>query len=143
ADVDIDLLTLHDLAPIAEPDETGAAFADNARLKAYHYASASGLTTVAEDSGLVIDALDGEPGVRSARFLRPDASYPERFAEIFRPRGECPPRGRAARFLCAVAVVDQGRILFETGGTMEGEIPDRPGGDQGFGYAPIFYSPPY
>jgi len=143
SDTAIELLTLHDLAPIAEPEETGATFADNARLKAHHYAAASGLMTVAEDSGLVIDALDGDPGVRSARFLRPDASYPERFAEIFRRLAERPNRGRGARFVCAVTVVDGDRILYETVGTVEGEIADRPRGDRGFGYDPIFYYPPY
>ena len=143
SDTGIELLTLHDLAPIAEPDETGATFADNARLKAHYYAAASGLTTVAEDSGLVIDALDGEPGVYSARFLRPDASYAERFAEIFKRLAERPDRARDARFVCAVAVVDAGRILYETVGTVEGEIADRPRGDHGFGYDPIFYYPPY
>ena len=141
--VDLDLLTLHDLAPIDEPEETGATFAENARLKAHHYAAASGLTTVAEDSGLVIDALDGEPGVRSARFLRPAESYPERFAEIVRRLAEHPERGRAARFLCAVAVVENGRIVFETVGTVEGEITGPPRGEHGFGYDPIFYYPPY
>jgi XTP/dITP diphosphohydrolase len=139
----VDLVTLHDLAAIDEPEETGATFAENARLKAHYYAAASGLTTVAEDSGLVIDALDGEPGVRSARFLRPDASYPERFAAIFQRLADHPERGRAARFLCAVAVVENTRIVFETVGTVEGEISDRPRGDRGFGYDPIFYYPPY
>jgi XTP/dITP diphosphohydrolase len=138
-----DLLTLRDLPHIDEPEETGATFAENALLKARHYANASGLITVAEDSGLVIDALDGEPGVRSARFIRPDATYPERFAVILGRLAEHPERGRAARFMCAVAVVDGDRSLFETVGTIEGEIADRPRGDRGFGYDPIFYYPPY
>ncbi len=69
----VDLLTLSDIPPVAEPEETGETFQENARLKARYYATHSGMLTVAEDSGLVIDALDGEPGVRSARFLRPDA----------------------------------------------------------------------
>ncbi|HEY7190120.1 MAG TPA: RdgB/HAM1 family non-canonical purine NTP pyrophosphatase [Vicinamibacterales bacterium] len=142
SNVEIELLTLRDLDPIEEPDETGATFAENARQKAYHYAAASGLPTVAEDSGLVIDALDGEPGVRSARFLRPDASYPERFIEIFKRLEQHPERGRAARFVCAVAVVENGQILFETTGTIEGEIAS-PRGEHGFGYDPIFYYPPY
>jgi len=142
SNVDIELLTLRDLAPIEEPDETGATFAENARQKAYYYAAASGLPTVAEDSGLVIDALDGEPGIRSARFLRPDASYPERFTEIFTRLEQHPERSRAARFVCAVAVVENGQIVFETTGTVEGEIAS-PRGEHGFGYDPIFYYPPY
>jgi len=138
-----DLLTLRDLPHIDQPDETGTTFAENALLKARHYAKASGLITVAEDSGLVIDALDGEPGVYSARFIRPDATYPERFAVILRRLAEHPERGRAARFMCAVAVVNGDRTLFETVGTIEGEIAEAPRGDRGFGYDPIFYYPPY
>src|SRR6185436_19523023 len=113
SDAPIDLLTLRDLPAIAEPEETGVTFAENALLKARYYAAASQLMTVAEDSGLVIDALDGEPGVRSARFIRPDASYPERFEVILRRLAEHPEGGRAARFLCALAVVDGTHVLFE------------------------------
>ena len=139
----VELTTLRDLDPIDEPEETGATFEENARLKALHYASRSGLATVAEDSGLVIDGLDGEPGVRSARFLRPDASYPERFEEIFRRLAGPPVKNRAARFVCALAVAEDGRIVYETRGTVEGEIAHEPRGERGFGYDPIFYFPPY
>ena len=99
--------------------------------------------TVAEDSGLVVDALDGEPGVHSARFVRPDASYPERFAEIYRRLAEFPGRARTARFVCAVAVVRNGELVYETTGEVEGEIAAAPRGDAGFGYDPIFHYPPY
>jgi XTP/dITP diphosphohydrolase len=143
SDVPVELVTLRDLPPIEEPEETGLTFEENARLKAFYYGQRSGLTTVAEDSGLSIDAMNGEPGVRSARFLRPDASYPERFAEIFRRLGREPGKGRAARFVCAVAVVRGDQILFETRGVVEGEIADAARGDRGFGYDPIFYYPPY
>jgi XTP/dITP diphosphohydrolase len=142
-DVPVKLVTLRDLQPIAEPEETGLTFEDNARLKAHYYATHTGMTTVAEDSGLVIDGLDGEPGVRSARFLRPDASYPERFAEIFRRLAGPPEKNRAARFVCALAVVDAGQIVYEARGTVEGEIAREPRGSAGFGYDPIFYYPPY
>ena len=101
AGVAVELVTLRDLPTIEEPEETGLTFEDNARLKALYYSGHSGMTTVAEDSGLVIDGLDGEPGVRSARFLRPDATYPERFAEIFRRLSGPPEKDRAARFVCA------------------------------------------
>ena len=143
ADVPVALSTLSDLAPIEEPEETGRTFQENARLKALHYAVHSGMTTVAEDSGLSIDALGGEPGVLSARFLRPDASYPERFSEIFRRLATHPETNRAARFVCAVAVMSGDRILFETTSAVEGEIADGPRGEHGFGYDPIFYYPPY
>jgi len=143
AGVAVDVITLRDLPPVPEPEETGTTFAENARLKARYYAEASQLMTVAEDSGLVIDGLDGEPGVRSARFIRPDASYAERFDVILRRLSDHPERSRSARFLCAVAVVDGSRVLFETIGRVEGEIAAAPRGDRGFGYDPIFYYPPY
>jgi XTP/dITP diphosphohydrolase len=143
ASVNVELITLHDLPPVPEPEETGETFQENARLKARYYSAASGLMTIAEDSGLVIDSLGGEPGVRSARFLRPDASYAERFDVILRRLAEHPDRGRAARFLCAATVVDDDRILFETIGMIEGEIADAPLGSGGFGYDPIFFYPPY
>lgn len=139
----VDLVTLGDLAPVAEPEETGSTFEDNARLKAHYYAKHSGSVTVAEDSGLVIDALDGEPGVKSARFLRPDASYPERFAAIFERLARLPDRPRTARFVCALSVVDGDTIAFETTATVEGLIAAAPVGSRGFGYDPIFYFPPY
>ena len=145
----VEILTLEDVPAVAEPDETGLTFVENARLKAKYYDQhLDGIAgdrplTVAEDSGLVIDALEGAPGVHSARFLRPDASYPERFAEIDRRLAELPPDKRRARFVCAVTVVNQGAIVFETAGTVEGEIADRPKGTGGFGYDPIFYYPPY
>jgi len=146
----ITLLTLSDLPPVDEPEETGATFAENARLKAWHYAQAAAqhlndpsLLTVAEDSGLVIDALDGEPGVRSARYLRADASYQERFNEIYRRLAARPDRPRTARFVCALAAIRGSDVVFETEGTIEGEIGPEPRGGNGFGYDPIFLYPPY
>ena len=149
----VEIMTLRDLAPVSEPEETGATFAENARLKALHYDAmawadlapkqVSPHYTVAEDSGLVIDVLDGEPGVHSARFLRPDATYPERFSEIYGRLAEAPARARSARFVCALAAVHAGTVVYETRGTIEGEIADAPRGAGGFGYDPIFYYPPY
>jgi XTP/dITP diphosphohydrolase len=141
--VPVELVTLRDLQPIEEPEETGLTFEENARLKALQYSAHSGMTTVAEDSGLVVDGMDGEPGVRSARFLRPDATYPERFAEIFRRLSGPPEKTRAARFVCALAVADAAQIIYEARGTVEGEIAREPRGTAGFGYDPIFYYPPY
>jgi len=146
----LELITLADLPPIVEPEETGATFAENARLKALYYAQAAQTTlrdpsvlTVAEDSGLVVDALDGEPGVRSARYLRADASYQERFDAIYRRLSEQPNRPRTARFVCALAAARGGNVVFETTGTIEGEISPAPHGTNGFGYDPIFLYPPY
>jgi len=149
ADTRVELVSLSDLPPVAEPEETGQTFQDNARLKAFYYAGhvaqAAGprVLTVAEDSGLIVDALDGEPGVRSARFLRPDATYAERFAEIYRRLDGRPDRPRTARFICALAVVRGSDLLFEAEGAIEGEISDTPRGSGGFGYDPIFHYPPY
>jgi XTP/dITP diphosphohydrolase len=143
AGLPVDLVTLRDLPLIEEPEETGLTFEENARLKALYYFAHSGMTTVAEDSGLVIDGLDGEPGVHSARFLRPDASYPERFAEIFRRLAGPPEKDRVARFVCALAVADAGHIVYEAQGTVEGEIAREARGSAGFGYDPIFLYPPY
>ncbi len=146
----VELITLAELQPIDEPEETGDTFAENARLKALHYSRAAAflldqpvLLTVAEDSGLVVDALDGEPGVRSARFLRADASYQERFDEIYRRLAEQSDRARTARFVCALAAVRGDDVVFETTGRIEGEISPQPQGANGFGYDPIFQYPPY
>ena len=97
------LATLDDHPGIAEPEETGTTFAANARLKARYYAEATGELTVAEDSGLEIDALDGEPGVRSARFN--GESYADKFAAIRRMLAERGASGSTARFVCALALV--------------------------------------
>ncbi len=133
------IVTLADVAPIPEPDESATTFWENARIKALAYSRGSGLVSVAEDSGLVIDAMDGEPGVRSARFLGADTSYADRFVEIFRRvHGE----SRSARFVTALAVAHDNRILFETETTIDGEIAPATAGAHGFGYDPIFRYPP-
>ena len=140
AGLPVRLDTLADHPGAAAPEETGATFADNARLKALAYHRQTGRAAVADDSGLEIDALDGAPGVRSARFN--GDSYPEKFAAIYaalRARGA---RTSTARFVCALALADGGRIVFETRGVVEGEIAPAPTGAAGFGYDPIFHYPP-
>jgi len=136
------LSTVADWPSVKAPEETGATFAENARLKALYYAAATGLPTVAEDSGLEIDALGGTPGVESARFGGAESTYPEKFQLIYaRLRGT--PKDAAARFVCALALADSGRIVFEASGTVEGTIAPAPRGSGGFGYDPIFYYPPF
>lgn len=142
AGLDVELLTLGDVPPIPEPQETGATFWENARQKALAYSQASGLVAVAEDSGLAIDALGGEPGVRSARFLGAAASYPERFDEIFRRLASTPGATRDARFVTALAVADGETLVFETETRIEGVLSPSPTGGNGFGYDPIFFYPP-
>lgn len=139
--VDVQLRSLADVPPIDEPEEHGETFAAIARDKAAAYAAATGLVTVAEDSGLEIDGLDGAPGVRSARF--PGETYPEKFANIYRLLDERGLAGSPARFVCALAVAaPDGRVLCEARGTVEGEITREPRGEGGFGYDPIFFYPP-
>ena len=148
----VDLLSLREFTPVPEPEETGATFEDNARLKALYYddtvtapaaaVQCGPLYTVAEDSGLEIDALDGQPGVHSARFLRPDATYPERFEEIQRRLRQSPSAPRTARFVAAIAVVQGSAVVYEARGVVEGEIAMAARGEHGFGYDPIFFHPP-
>jgi XTP/dITP diphosphohydrolase len=135
--------TLAERPPIAPPEETGATFEENARAKALYYAGATGELTVAEDSGLVIDALDGEPGVHSARFGGEHSSYSEKFAIIYRRLAEAGAKTSPARFVCALAVARGDRVVFETRGVVEGEIAPAPKGEGGFGYDPIFFYPPF
>jgi len=134
------VLALADVPAIAEPEETGETFEDNARQKAVYYAAASGLLTVAEDSGLEIDALDGAPGVHSARWHGTD--YAVKFQRIYEGLDARGVATSAARFVCALALADGDRVLFEARGTVEGEIARAPRGTHGFGYDPIFYYPP-
>jgi XTP/dITP diphosphohydrolase len=139
AGVPCELVSLADVAPMPEPDETGATFWENARIKALAYAAGSGLISVAEDSGLVIDAMGGGPGVLSARFMGASTPYPERFKEIFR---RIDGRDRSARFVTALAVARGSEILFETETTVEGEVAREAVGAHGFGYDPIFFYAP-
>jgi len=141
ADVPIELVSLESFPGIEEPEETGATFAENARLKARYYSEKTGLPAVADDSGIEIDALDKAPGVHSARWH--GDHYPTKFAVVYR---ELAARGlttSAARFVAHIAVADGPRILFEATGVVEGEIAREPTGTHGFGYDPIFFYPPY
>jgi XTP/dITP diphosphohydrolase len=139
--IPVELLSLADVPPLAEPEEHGRSFAENARQKAGYYAARTGLATVAEDSGLEIAALDGAPGVLSARY--PGATYPEKFARLYAELAARGAHGSPSRFVCAVAVVRGDRVLFEATGTVDGELAPEPRGHRGFGYDPIFYYPPY
>jgi XTP/dITP diphosphohydrolase len=138
----IDIVTLADVPAAPEPEESGRTFWENARIKAFAYAAASGLPTVAEDSGIEIAALGGEPGVQSARFLGANVPYPVRFAEIYARLAARPASPRDARFVTALAVVRGTEVLFETEAWVDGVIADAPAGERGFGYDPIFYYPP-
>lgn len=140
AGLPVDVLSLDEVPPVAEPEETGTTFAENARLKALYYNGATGIPSVADDSGIEIDALDNAPGIHSARWHGHD--YAVKFARIYellRARGV----GRSgARFVAAVAFAVDGRVVYETEGIVSGEIAPQPRGSHGFGYDPIFFYPP-
>lgn len=141
AEVPIEIVSLERFPGIEEPEETGATFAENARLKALYYADATGLPAVADDSGLEIDALGKAPGVHSARWH--GDHYPTKFAVIYRELASRGLKTSTARFVAHIAVADGARVLFEAQGAVEGEIAPEPRGTHGFGYDPIFLYPPY
>jgi XTP/dITP diphosphohydrolase len=140
--VDVEVVGLDRFAGIEPPEETGLTFEDNAALKARYYAVATGLPAIAEDSGLEVDALGGQPGVESARFGGAESSYPEKFAKLYAMLDAAGGRDSAARFVCAVAMAEGGDLRFAARGTVEGRISPEPRGAHGFGYDPIFFYPP-
>ncbi|MEL6929697.1 MAG: RdgB/HAM1 family non-canonical purine NTP pyrophosphatase [Cyanobacteria bacterium J06600_6] len=123
--------------PEIDVEETGTTFIANARLKATEVAKALGEWSIADDSGLAVDALDGAPGLYSARYGNTDT---ERIERLLRELAET--KARQAKFICAIAIANpQGKIVLETKGICPGEILTSPSGDGGFGYDPIFYVP--
>ena len=121
--------------------ETGATFLQNARLKAVAYARACQAWSLADDSGLEVDRLGGEPGVRSARYAGPKASDQMRNAKLLRALAGVPHERRTARFRCVIALTRPHRPVELFEGRCEGVITDRPRGASGFGYDPTFYIP--
>ncbi len=141
SDMPLKLLSLNDLQLNIEIEETGITFAENAELKARTYAQSSGMLTLADDSGLEIDALGGAPGVQSARYLGRQTSYEERFRRILEQLKGLPMEQRTARFRCAIALAEPSGNTRIVEGVIEGVIADSPRGKNGFGYDPIFYLP--
>lgn len=125
------------------PEETGSTFIENAVLKARHYARLSGRLTVADDSGLSVDALGGGPGLYSARFGGEGASDADRNALLLEKLADVPPAARQARFTSAVAVARGDELLFQAEESVEGLIADGLRGPNGFGYDPLFFYPPF
>jgi XTP/dITP diphosphohydrolase len=124
-----------------EVPEDGMAYADNARQKALAYARASGLLTLADDSGLEVDALNGAPGIRSARYA--PGHDADRVAALLAQLRDVRWEQRTARFRCVVAIATPTRQLYSAEGVCEGRIAFEPAGQGGFGYDPIFYLPGY
>jgi len=121
--------------------ETGRTYEENARQKAVTFARASHLLTLADDSGLEVDALNGEPGIRSSRYAGEGASDVERVTYLLGKIRGVPPEKRTARFRCVIAIAwPDGRVVF-CHGSCEGVITSTPSGSQGFGYDPVFYFP--
>ena len=147
-DLDIEWLGLSDFGDIDEIQEDGATFAENARKKAAGYAKAAGLWTIADDSGLVVDALGGAPGLKSARFSGEKIKGDDRtlidhrnIAKVLELLEGVPEEKRTAKFVCCLCLANPERILIETKGALEGLITDREVGENGFGYDPIFFLP--
>ena len=133
------LLNLRDLGITKDVEETGSNFMENADLKAVAYAQEAGMMTVADDSGLAIDALGGAPGVFSARYAGANANDAERIRKILDELSRIPDHERTARFICAMSVADaSGKLLFTAEGVCEGRIITEPRGSGGFGYDPVF-----
>jgi XTP/dITP diphosphohydrolase len=129
------------LSDIGPPDETGATFEANAVQKALYYAQYVDGYLFAEDSGLEVDALGGEPGVYSARYAGANATDEQNNALLLERLGGR--TDRSARFVCTIALVRGERVLSTFRGTVEGEILHEPCGLHGFGYDPLFYYPPF
>jgi XTP/dITP diphosphohydrolase len=133
-----DLVSLDDAGVAGEPIEDGATFEANARLKARHYARASGLPTLADDSGLEVDALGGGPGVRTRRYAGDDATDAYNNAKLLRELEGLAPELRGAQYVCVLALALPGEPVRVRRGTCRGRIASAPKGSGGFGYDPIF-----
>ena len=141
SDLPLRLLSLRDLQLAIDVEETGTTYAENAELKARAYAQVSNMSTLADDSGLEIDALGGAPGVQSARYLGSETSYEERFRVILEQLKGLSLDQRSARFRCVIALVEPLGNIRIVEGVVEGVIADGPRGTNGFGYDPIFSLP--
>ncbi len=134
------LLSLADVGLTDSADETGATFEANATLKAHHYARLSGLPTLADDSGLEVDALGGRPGVWTRRYAGPDATDEQNNVKLLSELQGVPPAARTARYRCVLVFVESASAEADevTNGTFEGRIAESTRGTGGFGYDPIF-----
>jgi XTP/dITP diphosphohydrolase len=150
ADLELEVRGVDEVCPeLPEPEETGLTFAENACQKAVYYSNATGMWALADDSGLVVDALNGEPGVRSARYAAHNAGPdPDRQqidqannTRLLKELEDVPEPQRTARFVCCLALAGGNEILLQTRGTVEGRIGHQPAGENGFGYDPLFFLP--
>lgn len=141
ADTDIEIVSMKEAGIDVEIIENGKTFEDNARIKAETVCSASGEMVFADDSGLEIDFLNGEPGVHSARYMGENTSYDIKNAQILKRLEGAAEEERSARFVCAIAIAYPDRETKIFKGVFEGRIAYEPAGENGFGYDPIFWVP--
>ena len=135
------LTSLDDEQVVEEAEETGATFEENAKLKASFYASLTGLLTLADDSGLEVDALSGEPGVHSARYGGPGLTDEDRVELLLKNMKDVPWEKRAGRFRCVISILSPSEDFGMVNGVVEGIIQYEPKGANGFGYDPVFFLP--
>lgn len=143
ADLDLEVTDLDTIGIQEDVEETGTTFAENAILKARTYAEMSGLLTWSDDSGLEVDALEGRPGIYSARYGGPGLTPRDRYLLLLEELRAYPQESWTARFRCVVALVLPSGDVHTIDDTLEGIITHQPAGEYGFGYDPIFYLPEY
>ena len=141
ADLDMDIVSMKEEGIQIDVDENGTTFAENAQIKATAIGAHTDAIVLADDSGLVIDALNGEPGIYSARYLGEDTSYRIKNQNLIDRLEGVPDEKRTARFVCAIAAALPDGTVLHTEGTIEGIIGYEERGENGFGYDPIFYVP--
>lgn len=142
-DLPFQVLSLRDVHIDTDVEETGTTFVENALLKARFYAQAADMLALADDSGLEIDALGGEPGIYSARFAGRDTPYAERFRLLLARLQGIPQSQWTARFRCAIALAEPSGYTQVVEGAIEGVITENPRGEHGFGYDPLFFVPEF
>lgn len=143
ADLGMEIISMKEAGASCEIEETGSSFAENAEIKAKAVWEQTGHIVLADDSGLVVDYLGGEPGIYSARYMGKDTSYEIKNQAIIDRVAEAKEEERTARFVSAIAAVLPDGTILHTEGTVEGKIAHQPAGTEGFGYDPIFYLPEY
>ncbi len=143
SDFPVEILSLKEAGIQADIEENGSSFEENAAIKAETIEKMTGAIVLADDSGLEIDYLNGEPGIYSARYMGEDTSYHVKNANLIARLDGVPDEKRTARFVCCVAAAFPDRETAVVRGTIEGRIGYKEDGENGFGYDPIFYVPEY
>ena len=143
SDMDLELLSMKEAGIDIEIVEDGSSFEENAIIKAKAVAACTDAIVLADDSGLEIDYLNGEPGIYSARYMGEDTPYSVKNRNFIERLQGVPAEKRTARFVCVIAAAMPDGEVFTTKGVIEGQIAEEPRGENGFGFDPIFYVPEY